>query len=608
MPRRLQIVVYEGRRLVETAEFDGTVELGRQKDLHEQLYARKRDGELWRWVIAGREETNVGRNQMQLTPLPNDMLRITNGSDRMPVRLADNSTLPLLPPGQMCDLPLPVTIVVGSNRTIRVRKATSLNSLPGRTLPPSRGPSKVSRLPALVGTGDQVRREDVLAWLNQVGELVNLPAGTPEYYQYAVRIAVDTVEMDAARLLLWSDGEWQQHALQTNERTDPSLVNRPSTQILERVLLEKKTFWEEPGNEMNTSESLSGVDTVVASPILDRDGEVIGALYGERQRNIRTGLTSVGRLEAQLLELVARIVAGGLARVEDERKTAEAESTVESFFGRDLARHLLADPELLKARDREVSVLFCDIRGFSRLSEKLGAALTFGWCGDVLQRMTQCVLAEGGVIVDYVGDALMAMWGAPSDQPDHAQRACRTALAMVRQLASINQEWQNVLGEPTALSLGINTGVAMVGNVGSKEKMKYGALGNTVNLASRVQGAAKYFKCDILITGDTFAKLPEDACITRRLGQVRVVNIEAPVTLYQLMEPDWDPAPRAKQEYEYALDRFEKRDFTLAARVLGNWRSACPGDDPPLVLLYRAVRAMVEGVAPGHPVWEFKDK
>ncbi|NBO94132.1 MAG: hypothetical protein EBV06_17755, partial [Planctomycetia bacterium] len=99
--------------MVETAEFDGTVELGRQKDLHEQLYARKRDGELWRWVIAGREETNVGRNQMQLTPLPNDMLRITNGSDRMPVRLADNSTLPLLPPGQMCDLPLPVTIVVG---------------------------------------------------------------------------------------------------------------------------------------------------------------------------------------------------------------------------------------------------------------------------------------------------------------------------------------------------------------------------------------------------------------------------------------------------------------------------------------------------------------
>jgi hypothetical protein len=198
----LRIVVYGGRRLVETRP-NLTVRLNSvaKRNLHEGLYARKRDGELWRWVIAGREETNVGRNQMQLTPCRTTWCDYERQRSNASPTQRSNSTLPLLPPGQMCDLPLPVTIVVGSNRTIRVRKATSLNSLPGRTLPPSRGPSKVSRLPALVGTGDQVRREDVLAWLNQVGELVNLPAGTPEYYQYAVRIAVDTVEMDASPAL-----------------------------------------------------------------------------------------------------------------------------------------------------------------------------------------------------------------------------------------------------------------------------------------------------------------------------------------------------------------------------------------------------------------------
>src|SRR5262249_34581755 len=162
-----------------------------------------------------------------------------------------------------------------------------------------------------------------------------------------------------------------------------------------------------------------------------------------------------------------------------------------------------------------------------------------------------------GVVVDYVGDGLMAMWGAPGEQPDHAARACRTALAMIGQLPLIDQQWKDVLGEPMGLSLGINTGSAQVGNVGSEGKGKYGAMGKAVNLASRVQGAAKYFKCNVLITGQTHELLPPGEFLTRRLGQVRVVNINAPVTLHQLMEPGWEPGHRAKEAYEHALDRFE---------------------------------------------------
>src|SRR5437762_9902858 len=130
----------------------------------------------------------------------------------------------------------------------------------------------------------------------------------------------------------------------------------------------------------------------------------------------------------------------------------------------------------------------------------------------------------------------MALWGAPDDQPEHARRACQAALAMFESLPQMNERWQPTLQEPLALGIGVNSGSAQVGNVGSRIKFKYGALGNTVNLASRVQGATKHMKAGLLITEATRALL-DDGYATRRLCQVRVVNIEQPVTLFELVPP-----------------------------------------------------------------------
>jgi adenylate cyclase len=251
--------------------------------------------------------------------------------------------------------------------------------------------------------------------------------------------------------------------------------------------------------------------------------------------------------------------------------------------------------------------MFCDIRGFSRISFSLGAARTIEWCRDVLDVLSECVLREGGVLVDYIGDGLMAMWGAPDEQPDHAARACRSALAILELLPALNARWQETLGEPMMLGIGINTGLAQVGNVGSRHKFKYGALGNTVNLASRVQGATKYFKTRVLLTGGTQACLDE-SFRTRCLGKVKVVGISAPVALYELFAPDWPFACQACEEYARALSLFEAGEFSPAARTLANWRGLCPGDDSVMVLLYRSVKAMVEGAPAGHPVWELTEK
>src|SRR5262249_30543675 len=171
-----------------------------------------------------------------------------------------------------------------------------------------------------------------------------------------------------------------------------------------------------------------------------------------------------------------------------------AHTRFEQFFTAELARQLAARPDLLEGRDTEVTILFCDIRGFSRISERLGPSCTVEWLTDVMTALSECVLTWQGVLVDYIGDELMAMWGAPEPQEDHARLACRAALDMLARLPGLSERWQPVLGEPIEIGLGINTGVARVGKSGSPHKIRYGPLGNTVNLASRVQGATKYLK------------------------------------------------------------------------------------------------------------------
>lgn len=252
-------------------------------------------------------------------------------------------------------------------------------------------------------------------------------------------------------------------------------------------------------------------------------------------------------------------------------------------------------------------MLFCDLRGFSAISELLGPTKTFELIGRVMDALSDCAFAHGGVVVDYIGDALLTMWGAPDKQPDHAVLACRAALAMLDKLPQLNAEWQPIMGQQLCLGIGIDTGRARVGNTGSHRKFKYGPLGNTVNLASRVQGASKYLKSSFLITGSTRAQLGSEFDV-RRLSKVRVVNIDEPVDLYEVSAGGRENFRDRKNRYEQALDFFEKQDYNEAARILGTLLADYPGEGPSLVLLSRTVNAMLEGTPAGHPVWELPGK
>jgi adenylate cyclase len=198
------------------------------------------------------------------------------------------------------------------------------------------------------------------------------------------------------------------------------------------------------------------------------------------------------------------------------------------------------------------------------------------------------------------------MWGAPVVTSGHETLACQAALEMVKKLNDLNERWANELGEPVSIGVGINSGMARVGNTGSTRKFKYGPLGNTVNLASRVQGATKHLKSRILITGNTEAKL-EPEINRRRLSQVRVVNIEAPVDLYEIVPTADERWCELRDRYETALDAMERKEFFTATKYLGNLVADYPNDGPSQLLLARAVNALISRDDFNH-VWELEGK
>jgi adenylate cyclase len=602
-----QIQVTENHQVVYTGESDAPLELGRQSDRCEIPYSLRRVDDRWRVVIARLEEHHVSRRHALLEAVPPNRIRLTNLSTQQPIRLVSGTDLL---PHDSCIVPLPVNIALG-NKAIRIQANEEADEIPLRSLdeaasPPGR--SSVIVGPVAATSGGQVALESLVRGLQGVLDVLHSAASSSDFLAQAARAVVELVRLDSCRVLMLEGGEWKTQTLQAAPQVLPEKNWQPSRHILNQVLQEKKTSWQAPELAAAPTRSLYGVHAVVAAPILDRCGNVIGVVYGDRRRE-GMWMTSpaVSKLDAMLVELIATGVAAGLARLEQEKAALTARVQFEQFFTAELAHQLEAQPDLLEGRDAEVTILFCDIRGFSRFSERLGPAQTVAWIRDVMGVLSDCVLSHRGVVVDYIGDEVMAMWGAPEQQPDHAKLACAAAVAMQQQLPKLNERWESSLGEPMGLGIGINSGVARVGNTGSQRKFKYGPLGNTVNVASRVQGANKYLKTKLLITGSVQAQLGTEFEV-RELCKARVVNIAEPVNLYEMVGCGSSEWLNLKTGYEEALKKYESKEFSRAAWILGRLCTEHANDGPSLFLLAQAVRCLVEEPAVFDPVWVLPGK
>jgi adenylate cyclase len=212
---------------------------------------------------------------------------------------------------------------------------------------------------------------------------------------------------------------------------------------------------------------------------------------------------------------------------------------VRSAFGQylspEVVRRLLVNPELVEPRKTEITVMFSDIRGFTTISEKLDAQELALFLNQYLSDMTQIVFKRRGTLDKYIGDAVMAFWGAPIEQKEHAALACRTALDMMARIHELQKKWE-AEGKPRLdIGIGLNTGVASVGNMGSSLRLGYTALGDSVNLSSRLEGLNKDYGTHILVNETTYLAANDSVFVFRELDLIRVKGKLEPVTIYELV-------------------------------------------------------------------------
>ncbi|MCU0719254.1 MAG: adenylate/guanylate cyclase domain-containing response regulator, partial [Pirellula sp.] len=276
------------------------------------------------------------------------------------------------------------------------------------------------------------------------------------------------------------------------------------------------------------------------------------------------------------------------------------------FLPQSVIKASLNNPEkMYSGRLADVSVLFADIRNFSRISDRIGAQETIRWIREVMDRLSSCILSHDGTLVDYVGDEIIAMWGAPQESESHARQACQCALAIEIESERLSHQWRDRLGEPFQLGIGVHSGPAVVGNMASQHRFKYGPFGPTVNVASRVQGATKYLRTNVLITSAVAQMIPADLA-KRRLCKVQVKNIPTPLDLYELRQS------RALNDerdvsYEDALRAFEERDFVTTTRRLAKLLEQYPEDGPTQLLMNRLIQCRLEN-EDFSPVWVLPGK
>ncbi len=585
---------------------DKPMELGRQKQNEPAPYQIVKTEAMPRLILAVLAEIDVSRRHFQINPLANDQVRIANLSTSRSLDLSNGQRLM---PGKSVEVHLPIRVIL-AGRTVTIAEPTAtedqFRSLAHQPAPPGSDPNQFTMLAQSIESAIDNTQGQLLGWLSTAMRVLQVAASAPDFLDQAAVAVHEIIGLSTAAVIMCEGDTWRIKAKHFDNDQDEAHW-RPSRFILDQVRQNARTVWKMPDASTPTN-SLMGVEALVAAPILSADGDVVGALYGDRRLSAtRPTSPTISELEALLIELLASGVAAGLARVEQERKAMEARVQFEQYFTPSLARQLTANPELLDGRDADVSILFCDIRGFSRISQRLGPAMTMEWIGDVMGELSECVLHEDGVLVDYIGDELMAMWGAPEEQVDHAIRTCRAALAMLELMPELSKRWESRLEEPLAVGIGICSGVAHVGNTGTRKKFKYGPLGTTVNLASRIQGATKYLRTDLLVSGTTAGSVM-DRLKVRRLARVQVVNVGQPVELFEVLSRETSLTPTQVNQYELALSAFERQDFEMARREIEAFLAECESDGPACVLLDRIQQTENNQQSETDNVWHLPGK
>ena len=352
---------------------------------------------------------------------------------------------------------------------------------------------------------------------------------------------------------------------------------------------------------------------------LKKISHLVGALVGLAFLYVLIAFWAFGHMYILdlLYPLLVLIITSVLTILIQYFSTAKEKKFIQDTFSRYLAPQvvdkLIADSSQLKlgGEKREISVLFSDIRGFTSFAEHMQPQELSHFLNSYLTCMTNIVLDRAGVIDKYIGDAIMAFWGAPLDDKKHAFDSVMVALDMISILQDFNKENSGVSVPMINIGIGINSGEATVGNMGSEKRFDYTAIGDNVNLASRLEGLNKFYGTNIIVSQATYDMAGvEDSAITfREIDRVRVKGRREAVRIFEVV-------PRHLQaEVSSVMSEFQQ---ALTAYYAGNWQTAIQGfttiiqklsDGPSLALVTRCRMLADRGSdAVWEGIWELTDK
>jgi adenylate cyclase len=301
----------------------------------------------------------------------------------------------------------------------------------------------------------------------------------------------------------------------------------------------------------------------------------------------------MGPLGITMAMTIAIIIREIISYANSEKEKHFIRTAFSTYVSSDVVKEIISDPSRLQlgGTKRHMTAIFTDVKGFSTISEKLDPEDLVSLLNKYLSAMSDVILAEKGTIDKYEGDAIIAFFGAPLDLADHALRACVSAITMRKLEVELNKTImeQKLSPSPLLTRIGVNTGFMVAGNMGTANKMNYTIMGNAVNLAARLEGVNKQYGTWILASEDTVRETG-DALLYRKLDRVRVVGINEPVRLCELLDMA-DQAEEQKKNlvkvFHEALDYFEKRDWTQAEKGFKEVISIIPDDGPSGIYLDR---------------------
>ncbi len=347
---------------------------------------------------------------------------------------------------------------------------------------------------------------------------------------------------------------------------------------------------------------LTGLITGFSGPII---AFVLTALLSILYFVIGLGLFQHGYLINLSLPLICAgssyVLATVYNLVFEKKKARQIRQAFEHYLTSSVMEEILKDPDKLQlgGERREITVMFGDIAGFTTFSEGRSATEVARVINEILTRLTRCVFDYQGVLDKYIGDALVAEFGIiPVEPGHHARRACYAAIDMRREIEKLHEEWEKSGTPLLDFRIGLHTGWAATGNMGSEILFDYTALGDTVNLGSRLEGANKVYGTKMMISEPT-REQAGDKIVTRRLDSIIVKGKEEPIAVYELIGRQGEVADEKIElikKYERAFNLYSRREFEKAHELFEDILS--DHDDPPSCVFLKKTEELLDNPPP----------